>query len=189
MHKGRCNIIVSVFFSFYYFFYYKRIFFSLTQTFNLLFCINTIKGPSLCRPAFPITTYTHTRYPYIIIFLLYERQFFHSLFFKSFLQWWRVPISVYQSIPTNSDVFPPFIIIILFTGFFFVLPHFVHAHIYNVPAMYKRYICLLAANKIKVRTPTKHIIFEILKKKSDYCNILDLYTYRYDPYCHMSFTL
>lgn len=133
--KDSAILSSQFFFSFYYFFIINAFFFSLTPTFNLLFCINTIKGPSLCRPAFPITTYTHTRYPYIIIFLLYERQFFYSLFFKSFLQRWRVPISVYQSTPTNSDVFSPFYYYYPFHGFFLRFTTFCPcAYLYSVPA-------------------------------------------------------
>lgn len=130
------------------FFYYKRIFFSLTPTFNLLFCINTIKGPSLCRPAFPITTYTHTRYPYIIIFLLYERQFFHSLFFESFLQRWRVPISVYQSTPTNSDVFSPLLLLLSFSRVFLRFTTF-------CPCAYVVYLQRLYVHILNVYLPTK----------------------------------
>jgi len=53
-----------------------------------------------------------------------------------------------------------------------------------------RYICLLAANKIKVRTrrtPYKAYYIRNVKKKNRIIAIYIRYIYRYDPYCRVPY--
>lgn len=136
-------ILSSKFFLFHFiiFFIINEFFFSLTPTFNLLFCIYKYDQRPVVVPTgvSDYYLYAYTLPIHNNIFIIFERQFFHSLFLKSFLQRWRVPISVYQSTPTNSDVFSPFYYYYYyyypFHGFFLRFTTFCPcSYIYSVPA-------------------------------------------------------